>query len=744
MGQSFCLTESEVLIKPDTTTNYEVGLRSMWLDGRLIVNAAAYYIDWQDIQVLGTSATGGVPITVNGSAAESKGIELTTRWSITDHLELAANVTFNDAKLSEDAPGLVDGVDAFDGDRLAGTPEQQGTLLLAYTRPLDNGLTVTADYTLSAVSDVYTKVGLRDNGEALPGWAVHGLSFGLTDGRWSARALRGQPVRQVRRHVGAPRPELHPSPRHRAGRRRARAAVRVAHVFPEHAASANRRSRVQLSIRSLRPACRRSAARAPGSRRRGCGSGPCARGPRAHPRGLRRRSGRRRGSCAAGAMALPVASAPTKRWRRRGTRLSLLPAVGGYARHHRRRVQPRRRSRAGGRIASSVPSRWTRQRAGIHFNHAASLKFLGRFAEAEAAYEACVRCDPHFWRAHSALAATRRQTPERNHLARLERLLATDPLEPDAELHLRHALAKELEDLGRDDEAFAHLLAGNARKHAATGYRFERDQAPVRRGHASVPRGPAGTCPRGPDGATRIARAPIFVVGMPRTGTTLVERILSSHSQVASAGESQNFGVLLKRACRDAVAAGARRSHAGAVAATSTCRRSGRDYVERTRPPGRAQPRFVDKMPLNFFYLGHIARALPAASIVVLRRHPLDTGLSNFRQLFATGFSVLRLRARPARYRPLLRAVRPAHRALAAHAAGAGARSRGTRRSSPISVPRPRRLLAHCRLPWEEACLHFERNAARGGDGERGAGQAAALLRAASAAGVGSSDTCGP
>ena len=186
-GQSFCLTESEVLIKPDTTTNYEVGLRSMWLDGRLIVNAAAYYIDWQDIQVLGTSATGGVPITVNGSAAESKGIELTTRWSITDHLELAANVTFNDAKLSEDAPGLVDGVDAFDGDRLAGTPEQQGTLLLAYTRPLDNGLTVTADYTLSAVSDVYTKVGRRDNGEALPGWAVHGLSFGLTDGRWSAR-----------------------------------------------------------------------------------------------------------------------------------------------------------------------------------------------------------------------------------------------------------------------------------------------------------------------------------------------------------------------------------------------------------------------------------------------------------------------------------------------------------------------------------------------------------------------------
>ena len=186
-NQSFCLTDDEVLIEPDTTTNYEVGLRSLWMDGRLLLNAAVYFIDWNDIQILGTSDTGGLPITVNGGKAESKGIELTTRWSITDNFELAANYTFNDAQLSEDAPGLVDGVDAFDGDRLAGAPEQQGTLLLAYTRPLDNGLTVMADYSLTAVSDVYTKVGLRDNGEALPGWAVHGLSFSLTDGTWTAR-----------------------------------------------------------------------------------------------------------------------------------------------------------------------------------------------------------------------------------------------------------------------------------------------------------------------------------------------------------------------------------------------------------------------------------------------------------------------------------------------------------------------------------------------------------------------------
>jgi outer membrane receptor protein involved in Fe transport len=89
--------------------------------------------------------------------------------------------------MSDFAPGLVDGADAFSGDRLAGTPESQGTLLLAYTRPLASGYTLKADYSLTAVSNVYTKVGLRNNGEALPGWAVHGLSLGLDGDRWGAR-----------------------------------------------------------------------------------------------------------------------------------------------------------------------------------------------------------------------------------------------------------------------------------------------------------------------------------------------------------------------------------------------------------------------------------------------------------------------------------------------------------------------------------------------------------------------------
>ena len=284
-----------------------------------------------------------------------------------------------------------------------------------------------------------------------------------------------------------------------------------------------------------------------------------------------------------------------------------------------------------------------------------------------------MRCDARFWRAHSALAATCRQTPERNHVERLERLLAAGPHEPDAELHLRHALAKELEDLGRENEAFAHLLAGNARKHAATGYRFEQDRElfdAVKRLFPDVLRDPAGAEPTDDE----LSRAPIFVVGMPRTGTTLVERILSSHSQVASAGESPNFGVLLKRACRTA---SPRVLDVATLEQSSQVdlRRAGSCLHRAHAARGHAAASIRRQDAAQFLLRGAHRTRAAGASIVVVRRNPLDTGLSNFRQLFAAGVVVLRLRSRPARHRPVLRAVRPAHRALAGHAAWPGPRN---------------------------------------------------------------------
>ena len=340
-------------------------------------------------------------------------------------------------------------------------------------------------------------------------------------------------------------------------------------------------------------------------------------------------------------------------------------------------------------------------RPSLRFNLASALKFLGRFEAAEQAYEACLDQDPRFWRAHSALAQVRRQTAERNHVERLSALLARGDLDPDAELHLRHALAKEFEDLGHYAESFAQLTAGKARKRTALGYTSERDRrlfdAVVRLFPKVVP--PPAAC--GGEGA------PIFVVGMPRTGTTLVERILSSHSRVSSAGESQNFGVLLKRATG---------TTSPRVLDEETLERSmsidfgalGEAYLEQTRPAGD-RPRFVDKMPLNFFYLGHISRALPDANLVVVRRHPLDTCLSNYRQLFALGFSyydyAYDLLDTGRYYAMFDRLVAHWRRVLPGRVHEVGYETLVADQHRETAG-----LLDHCHLTWEDGCLAFERN----------------------------------
>lgn len=345
------------------------------------------------------------------------------------------------------------------------------------------------------------------------------------------------------------------------------------------------------------------------------------------------------------------------------------------------------------------------RKADFHYNLASSLRILGRFDEAERAYETVVQLAPRFYRAHSALAELRTQTAERNHIERLTTQLAAVGADVDGELHLRHALAKELEDLGRYDEAFAHLAAGKARKRRSLGYSIATDEALF------------DALERTFDAARFVAGVPgfesaepIFVVGLPRSGTTLVERVLSSHSHVYSAGELQNFGLALKRAAG---------TLSNRVLDADTIRRGadcdlaavGRAYVDSTRPNTASKPRFVDKMPLNFFYIGFIALALPRAKIVCLRRHPLDSCLSLYRQLFAVTFSYYnfaydlgdsaRYYARFDRLMRHWRNVLPGRVLEVQYESLVADQERETRR-----------LLEYCELPWESATLRFERNAA--------------------------------
>ena len=341
---------------------------------------------------------------------------------------------------------------------------------------------------------------------------------------------------------------------------------------------------------------------------------------------------------------------------------------------------------------------------GYQFNLASSLKFIGDLEGAEQAYEAAIAADPTFHRAHWALANLRRQTPERNHVRRLEKLLPGSEADVDGQLYLRYSLAKEYEDLGQYPRAFDCWQTANQRKRASLDYDIAEDEAlfaALRSQFRGLGQSPASGCS---------SEEPVFILGMPRTGTTLVERILSSHSQVHSAGELQNLGLLIKRGA----ATPSRR-----ILDEQTIRRGlaldpgalGRAYLDSTRPGTGHTAHFIDKTPLNFLLIGFIHRALPGARIICLRRHPLDTVLSNFRQLFALQFSYYNYAydlEDTARYYLMFdalmkfwdeelpgRVLRVDYESLVADQAG-----------------QSRRIVEHCGLAWEDACLEFERNAA--------------------------------
>jgi hypothetical protein len=197
---------------------------------------------------------------------------------------------------------------------------------------------------------------------------------------------------------------------------------------------------------------------------------------------------------------------------------------------------------------------------------------------------------------------------------------------------------------------------------------------------------------------------PIFIVGMPRTGTTLVERILASHSGVYAAGELNDFSLELIR-LTSAATGPARRSRLDFVAATAQVdfKELGEAYLSATRPLRDASPRFVDKLPFNFLYAGLIHLALPRAKIVNLQRHPLDTCFAVYKQLFKDAYpfsyDLEELARYYVAYDELMRhwnAVMP----------GVILTLRYEDVVADIEVA-TRRLLEYCGLPWEEGCLRF-------------------------------------
>lgn len=195
--QKLCAQQDEVLINPDTIDNFEVGFKGSLFDDSLSLNSAVYYIDWRDIQVSTVTEFGNLPITGNGGAARSQGLEFQANWLVTESLEVATTYAYTDAKLTEVADGIVGPASAPSGERLPGHGEHQGSLNVTYSQPIFGGIDMDLNYGLTFVTDFFNIIGGDENqlftveddgtinpadrgGEAVPGYELHHIGASFT------------------------------------------------------------------------------------------------------------------------------------------------------------------------------------------------------------------------------------------------------------------------------------------------------------------------------------------------------------------------------------------------------------------------------------------------------------------------------------------------------------------------------------------------------------------------------------
>jgi tetratricopeptide (TPR) repeat protein len=270
-----------------------------------------------------------------------------------------------------------------------------------------------------------------------------------------------------------------------------------------------------------------------------------------------------------------------------------------------------------------------------HFNRAAELRFLGQGDEAEAACNRVLSLDPRNFETYLLRSDLRRQTPQRNHVVELQALLGEGDADWRSEAQLRFALAKEFEDLGDYVQSFGERASGAQLRRSNMQYDVREDIAVIDKIIAAFSPENFRDAAAGYDNDE-----PIFILGLPRTGTTLLERILDGHSNVASAGELNNFATEMMRLVHRQLGDRAPGNREQLIKETVSMdfRELGRSYIDSTRPITGQVPHFIDKLPLNYLYTGLIHRALPNAKIIHMRRHPVAACYAVYKQPFRDAY----------------------------------------------------------------------------------------------------------
>jgi tetratricopeptide (TPR) repeat protein len=353
-------------------------------------------------------------------------------------------------------------------------------------------------------------------------------------------------------------------------------------------------------------------------------------------------------------------------------------------------------------------------RAWLSYGHV--LRTIGRREACVEAYRQSLKLQPTLGEAYWSLANLKVVRFDAADLAAMEDALARPDLGDDDRAHIHLSLAKALEDERQFESAFHHYAKGNALRRSMSRYDWTANRDYVRRNRETFTerffRARAGMGDPSPD--------PIFVVGLPRSGSTLIEQILSSHPLVEGVSELPDLIAIATRvsalpAPGGAHAQGASRgaegeppgAHYPAMLASlpaETLAELGREYIERTRVHRKLdRPYFIDKLPSNFMQLGLLHLILPNAKIVDARRHPMACCFSGFKQNFARGadysYDLADLGRYYVDYLDLMahfdqvlpgRVHRVQYEALIAD-----------------TEAEVRRLLAYCGLPFDPICLRF-------------------------------------
>jgi len=331
-------------------------------------------------------------------------------------------------------------------------------------------------------------------------------------------------------------------------------------------------------------------------------------------------------------------------------------------------------------------------------NRANNHMFLGKLDDAEEVLGKVLRIQPGNPNANWVLSNVRKAT-DRQHIEKLQKMVQQESRNPRGLAFLNYGLGKELEDLEEWDQAFEAFDRGAKARRSVI--KFD-EQSEIAMYQAFDDAFTSDWLEK--DAAGHDDPSPIFVVGQPRTGTTLVERIITSHSQVHSAGELRQFNNCVRRLAdyREPTRQSAKLA---TLAVDIDCEKLGKSYMATTTKLRGSLSRFVDKLPPNYLYVPLILKALPNAKIIHLTRNPMDACFSSFKQLFADAYPHSYDQAEMAR-----------HHARYYHMMALW-RERFPGRFFDISYedtardlePNARALIDYLELPWEDSCLHFHK-----------------------------------